>query len=151
MKLNYDNILKEVKRIVRKYIKNDRPVGLAISYFDPRVGAYWVSGGNYIVLNGNIISAMDAWGRTQNEKEALVKVLLTHEYIHSLGYEDEMITRKITSKIIEKEDGKESLEYELSDKGPWEIFPFIVSYPYHSDQRIEIVGNFDSESTDYIM
>ncbi len=151
MKLNYDYIFKEVKRIVRKHVKKDRPVGLAISYFDPGVGAYWVSGGNYIVLNGNLISAMDAWGRGQTEKEALVKVLLTHEYIHSLGYEDEMGTRKMARQIMEKEIGKGSLEYELSDKGPWEVFPFLASYSFNSDGKIQIIGNFDSDDTDYIV
>lgn len=151
MKLNYDSILKDIKKSIRKYLGGDRPVGLAISYFNPAIGAYWASGGNYIVLNGNIISAMNAVGRSQREKEALVRVLLMHEYIHSLGYEDELVTRNLTNNIIGREVGIDSLEFKISSEGPWKVFPFITEYPWKSGNNISVVSNFDSDNTDYIV
>ncbi len=150
MKLNYDNILKEIKKVSKKYIKKDRPVGLAISNFDSRVGAYWISGGNYIVLNGNLLSALDELGVPDTEKEKLVKIILLHEYIHSLGYEDEMATRIITQNITAQEYGKNSLEYRLSSEGPWEVYPEISQYRGKFDSTVKIINNFDTDSTDYI-
>ncbi len=149
--LNYDNILTEVKKIVKKYIKKSRPIGLAFSYFDVSVGAFWVEGGNYITMNANILDAMDKMQKSRLEKEALVKVLLMHEYIHSLGYEDELVTRNITKDIMGREFGTESLEFKLSDDGPWALYPELTSYPGYVSNKINVVTNFDSENTNYIM
>ncbi len=117
--LNYDNILAEVKKIVKKYIMKSHPIGLTNSYFDVSIGAFWVEGGKYITMNANILDAMDKMQKSRLEKEALVKVLLMQEYIHSLGNEDEVVTRNITKDIIGREFGTESLEFKLSDDGPW--------------------------------
>ncbi|MCL5681034.1 MAG: hypothetical protein M1515_03175 [Candidatus Thermoplasmatota archaeon] len=150
MEPDYDRIFTSIKRMVSRNIRKERTVGLALSSFDSQVGAFWVDGGNYITLNRNVVEAMDANQRNLQEKKALVTVLLMHEYIHSLGFGSEIAARDLTAKIIEREMGRESLEYSIAESGPWNVFPFLSEYRGRISERIDIVNRFGSRDTDYI-
>jgi len=147
--IDYNKIMDEVKDLVRKYLNLGRPIGLAISRFRIEVGAYWVLGSNYIVLNQNLVDALNSITIEEREMRDIILVILMHEYLHSLGFQGEEETRQKTREIIGAFYGPESMEYRIAEEGPWGLYPEIKDYPYKIEDSITFQKNFDSESFDY--
>jgi len=145
----------EVKEVVRQKEKRTRAglmLGLQELGATPNVfiGAYYPVSSNIIVMNKTPLR------RIIETNPQLIKPyvfhILLHEYIHSLGFLDEEITRLKTYEISKKHFGEEHIITQLSTNIK-KFFPNLV-YPIHgwiplkNIPPIEIVQGFDKSSTE---
>lgn len=151
IKQDYDDIFSLVKYSVKRVIGKERVgIGLALADLPNVLGAFWEVGGNYIVLNDNIVRAIRIAGKSEQEFNSFVYVILMHEYIHSLGYVDESETRILTAGICAELLPDDHPAHILGNSDPWEIYPFLKMIPRSGDSTIRFVSKFDSDSTSYI-
>jgi len=145
----------EVKEVVRQKEKRTRAglmlglqeLGATLNVF---IGAYYPVSSNIIVMNKTPLR------RIIETNPQLIKPygfhILLHEYIHSLGFLDEEITRLKTYEISKKHFGEEHIITQLSTNIK-KFFPNLV-YPIHgwiplkNIPPIEIVQGFDKSNTE---
>jgi len=145
----------EVKEVVRQKEKRTRAglmlglqeLGATLNVF---IGAYYPVSSNIIVMNKTPLR------RIIETNPQLIKPygfhILLHEYIHSLGFLDEEITRLKTYEISKKHFGEEHIITQLSTNIK-KFFPNLV-YPIHgwippkNMPPIEIVQGFDKSNTE---
>lgn len=151
VELDYDKVFRIVKRDVRKVLGKERAgLGLALSDLPSTLGAYWQVGGNYIVMNESLINAMTGVAKSVTEFNSYIYVILMHEYLHSLGYIDEMDARRTTAYVVRTVLGTEHHAYAMSAGDIWTIYPMLKYVRGGNGQNLRIVGTFDSSSTSYI-
>ena len=155
---NLIEIFEMVKEAVRKSEGRSR-AGLMLglqelgSSLNGFIGAYYPVASNIIVVNQTPIR------RIIETKPQLMKPygfhVLLHEYIHSLGFLDEEITKRKTYEISKKFFGEDHIITKLSTDIR-QFFPNLV-YPIHgwlpADEapRIKLVKGFDwSNTNNYI-
>ncbi len=150
-KMDYDKIFNVVKNTVRFVTGKERSgLGLALSDLPATLGAFWQVGGNYIVMNQVLIDAMTRLTTSTREFNSFVYMILTHEYLHSLGFIDEMEARKMTSEVAVKAFGKNHPAFTMSNGDLWTLYPQLRTLSGGNGQNLKIIGNFDSSSTSYI-
>ncbi|CAC11865.1 hypothetical protein [Thermoplasma acidophilum] len=151
MDVDYDAIFSQIKGYVKTVLKKERAgIGLAIGEFDPKVAAFWQVGGNYIVMNGALIRALE---QRLNDREAIqnyVIVVLMHEYLHSLGYTDEIAARRLTHTILEAVLGGEHMATKISSRDLWEVFPQLYYAQPRYGAPLKIVDRFATRDASYI-
>jgi hypothetical protein len=80
--------------------------------------------------------------------------VLLHEYIHSLGYADEGLTRKTVHEISQELFGEEHVATEMS-QNMGRFIPELSHAPEgwqpEENVAIELIRDFDRSSTEYIM
>ena len=151
IELNYDKIFNIVKKNVKEQLGKERSgLGLALSDLPPTLGAYWQVGGNYIVMNENLVKAMMRISKSVTEFNSYIYVILTHEYIHSLEYIDEMEARKATAEVAKASFGADHFAYRMSAGDLWTLYPMLKYVPGGNGSEFRIVDTFDSSSTSYI-
>lgn len=149
--LNYDRIFSIVKHDVKKYTGKERSgLGLALSDLPSTLGAFWQVGGNYIVMNESLVRAMTRISKSTTEFNSYIYVILTHEYLHSLGYIDEMEARRMTAFVARSSFGTEHHAYTMSSGDLWTLYPMLKYVRGGNGETFRIVGSFDSSSTSYI-
>ncbi len=150
-RMDYDALFMLVKETVRKSLGKERVgIGLALADLPNVLGAFWEVGGNYIVLNENLVRALRVAGKSEEEFNSFVFVILMHEYIHSLGFVDEAETRDLTGKICSSVFPEKHPAFVLGNSDPWEVYPFLKMLPRSGDPSLKFVSKFDSDSTSYI-
>lgn len=151
-KTNYNSIFSLVRKVVKMATGNERVgIGLALADLPPQLGAYWEVGGNFIIMNENLLFALKAAKRPVQEVNSFIFVILMHEYLHSVGYLDENYARDLTSVICANVFSKDHPAYALATADPWKVYPFLMRVPPRGNGTIRIVPNFDTDSTPYIM
>ncbi|MEE8400535.1 MAG: hypothetical protein V3R86_00065 [Candidatus Hydrothermarchaeaceae archaeon] len=151
------DIFELVKDAVWK-TKNTGRAGLSLGLadlsvgWDSWIGAFHQIGSNLIVMNkapirGIYASDLDLY-------KPYVFTVLLHEYIHSLGYVDEALTRTIVYDICRELFGEEHVSTRMSlDMG--HFFPKLTygpeDYQLEETIKIELIRDFDRSSTEYIM
>jgi hypothetical protein len=155
VKRQFIDTFEEVKDIVRISEKKSR-AGLMLGLqelgasYDGFIGAYYPVTSNIIVINKSpLIRIMETNGK-------LIKPygfhVLLHEYIHSLGYLNEQITRQKTYEISKKFFGEKHIATQLCINMK-KFFPNLV-YPVHgwippkNYPPIEIIQGFDKSNTE---
>jgi hypothetical protein len=149
---DYNSIFSLVRKAVKSTLNKERVgLGLALADLPSQLGAFWEVGGNYIVMNRNLLDALKFAHRPIDEINSFVFVILLHEYLHSLGVLDEYNARALTAKICATlfEEGHPA--YEIGTKDPWQVYPFLTQVPSGRGENLRIIGNFDSDSVSYIM
>lgn len=149
---DYDSVFTLVRKAVKSVINKERVgLGLALADLPSQLGAFWEVGGNYIVMNRNLLDALKYARRPSEEINSFVFVILMHEYIHSLGELDEYMAREITAKICATifEEGHPA--FEMATRDPWQVYPFLMQVPNGNGENLRIINNFDSDSVSYIM
>ncbi len=149
---DYDGIFALVKRNVKEVIKKERSgLGLILSDLPNTLGAYWEVSGNYIVMNQNLIYGLKQMGISDVEIKSYIYSILEHEYLHSLGYINEIEDRRMTAYVASMSFDKTHPVYKISTSDPWKLYPFLLRIPGGNGTTFKIVRNFDKESTSYIM
>jgi len=115
------------------------------------VGAYHQMGSNAIVMNRNLMKIVWRATRSKTRRNAYTFMILLHEYLHTLGFEDDGQVREISRKITDAYVGKGHLAGEMA-VGPLDrFFPEIGQFAMFRDNgSFETVRKFDSSSTSYI-
>ena len=149
------NTFEEVKDIVRKSEKRSR-AGLMLglqelgSTLNGFIGAYFPISSNIIILNKTPLR------RIIETNPNLIKPygfhLLLHEYIHSLGFLDEQITRQKTYEISRQHFGDKHIITQLSTNInkylPNLVYPIYGWIPPKNTPLIEIIQGFDKTNTE---
>jgi hypothetical protein len=147
------SIFENVKDVVRKNEGRSR-AGLMLglqelgSSMQGFIGAYYPVNSNIIVMNKTVLRRIIETNPDLLEPYSFH--VLLHEYIHSLGIFDEVMTRSKTYEICRKQFGEEHVITELS-KDMRKFFPSLV-YPVYdwnpkTGTGIELVKGFDVSST----
>ena len=149
------NTFEEVKDVVRKTEKRSR-AGLMLglqelgSTLNGFIGAYFPISSNIIIINKTPLR------RIIETNPNLIKPygfhLLLHEYIHSLGFLDEQITRQKTYEISRKHFGDKHIITQLSTNinkfFPNLVYPINGWIPTKNIPLIEIIQGFDKTNTE---
>ncbi len=146
---DYAAVYRVVRAAVRAVLGTERPgLGLALADLPPQLGAYWQVTGNLIVLNEQLVEALRAHARSPLELNGYVFVVLSHEYLHALGYLDERAVRAVTARVAREAFGPEHYVTRLAEGNLWRIFPFLADVPYGDGQRLTVVRGFDLASSE---
>ncbi|MEM0136761.1 MAG: hypothetical protein QXU18_16290 [Thermoplasmatales archaeon] len=149
---NYNSIFSLVRKAVKSVLGKERVgLGLALADLPSQLGAFWEVGGNYIVMNRNLLDALRLAERPNKEINSFVFVILMHEYLHSLGILDEYKARVLTARICASIFEQGHPAYEIGTKDPWQVYPFLARIPNGNGRNLVIVNNFDSDNVPYIM
>ena len=149
--MDFDNIFSIVKKTVKQVTGKSRAgLGLALSNLPTGLGAFWQVGGNYIVMNEILLDAMRHITKSIREMNSFIYVILTHEYLHSVGYIDEEEARIMTHKVAEAAFGKEHPASVMSAGDLWKQYPILLSLEGGDGSMLKIVSKFDMDSTSYI-
>ena len=149
------NTFEEVKDVVRKTEKRSR-AGLMLglqelgSTLNGFIGAYFPISSNIIIINKTPLR------RIIETNPDLIKPygfhLLLHEYIHSLGFLDEQITRQKTYEISRQHFGDKHIITQLSTNinkfFPNLVYPINGRIPTKNIPLIEIIQGFDKTNTE---
>ena len=149
------NTFEEVKNVVRKSEKRSR-AGLMLglqelgSTLNGFIGAYFPISSNIIILNKTPLR------RIIETNPNLIKPygfhLLLHEYIHSLGFFDEQLTRQKTYEISKRFFGDKHIITQLSTNInkylPNLVYPIYGWIPPKNTPLIEIIQGFDKTNTE---
>lgn len=148
------DIFEIVKEVVWKTIKKSRAgleLGLVEMGNHPQgfLGAYYVSGSNMIVMNETPLKRIQ-----ETDPELLTPYIfsiLLHEYLHSLGFFDEELVRRMTYEICCEIFGNKNIISEIS-RDMRKFFPNFI-YPEGApriDSTLKKVKGFDRSSIRYI-
>ncbi|MCL6003278.1 MAG: hypothetical protein M0Z77_06890 [Thermoplasmatales archaeon] len=149
---DYNSIFSLVRKAVKTFTGKERVgLGLALADLPSQLGAFWEVGGNYIVMNRNLLEALKYANRSKVDVNSYVFVILTHEYLHSLGVLDENMARTITAQICATTFEEGHPAFELGTRDPWQVYPFLAYAPSGKGENLRIISNFDSDSVSYIM
>jgi hypothetical protein len=149
---NYDEIFELLKRVVEAEIGRHR-AGLALVLTDMpnTIGAFHPVGSNSIVLNRALIGAMKVVVKKEKEINSFVFMVLLHEYLHSLGYLDEVKVRKLAHEISRRAFGGDHLTAKMAIGNWLEMYPQLsMVFQKISPNYFERVDKFDSSSMRYI-
>ncbi len=149
--LDFDDIFSIIKASVKKELGMERSgIGLALADLPNSLGAFWEVGGNYLVLNENLLNGFLVSGRPRVEYNSFILVILMHEYLHSLGFIDEGEARRATLFVCSRLFSSEHPAYRLAASDPWELYPFLIGLPRSGKKGMTFVREFDLSSTPYI-
>ncbi len=156
MKKIMPDIFEDIKKLVYKTINRKRAglmLGLAELgvYNGLYIGAYHILASNYIILNKTPLYLLEE--KSDDLIYAYIYHLLLHEYLHTLGIVDERLCIELTYEISKREFGDDHLITILAKGGMKKVFPEIIYAPINfkmsSDQKIELVRDFDRSSACY--
>jgi len=115
------------------------------------IGAFHAFGTNGIVLNRKILKIMAKESESNKEFNLFIFSLLLHEYLHSLGYIDEIQVKELTYRIIKEIFGEDKNIIEIALKTP-KLFlkSSKLSELVFPESEMEIVFNFEDPNQRYI-
>lgn len=148
---NYDELFELVKRVVEGELGVHRAgLTLVLVNMPVTVGAYHPVGANIIVANRTLIDGIRTVTKDPREINAFVFMVLMHEYLHSLGYLDEIGVRKLAEKICRSSFGEDHPTVKLATANWLAMYPALGYLNRPQGQDVEVVRKFDSSSTQYI-
>ena len=138
------DIFSLVKQVVRQSLGQEQ-AGLLVALSDlgaapgQLIGAFYHIAANTIVINKRPLETipLDRWNTY------LFHVLL-HEYLHSLGYQDEMQVQDLVEQITRQHIGVD-VPTDLSS-----FMPYVV-FGEPRNLRIDYISGIDRSNTDYIL
>jgi hypothetical protein len=143
-----------VKRAVEMTL-NKRRVGLILGLTElpSFIGAFHTVGSNFIVMNRTLLKQIIRAYRNRRLVNAYIFHVLLHEYMHSLGYLDERVTRDLTYAISERVFGEDHPATQIARHGIGAVFSN-VRMEYQDPRtevstRVEIVDDFERDNLSY--
>ena len=116
-----------------------------------QVGAYHEMGSNAIVMNRNIVKIVWQSTKSRQRRNAYTFMILLHEYLHTLGFEDDAQVRELSRKITDAYVGKGHIAGEMAVSSLDKFFPEISQFAMFRDNgTFETIRKFDTSSTPYI-
>jgi len=150
---NIGDIFELVKETTYRSI-SQRRAGLTLYLADlpPYIGAMHQIGSNAIIMNRFVLEAVKSIENLKKDANAFIYIILLHEYLHALGYSDELDVRKIAYKVAMDSFGQDHKITEFSKRGLSTILPQILEATEKRSRTLdyEIVKDFDRSSMTYI-
>mgnify|MGYP000094318381 CR=1 FL=1 len=149
---NFGDIFELGREIIYKATKMRRAgLSLYLQDLNQYVLAYHIMGSNAIVINRAVLEAIYSLNKGKEYVNSYIFVVLTHEYLHSLGIYDERLLRSLQYKICKEFFGEDHLTTKMIDKGIFEVFPELTHVKITVKRRkTEIIKDFDRSSITYI-
>jgi hypothetical protein len=117
-----------------------------------RLGAYHQLGTNNIVLNRSLVNIVESVTKSKKLVNAFVYSILTHEYIHALGYISEAEVRSLVHDVSKKCFGENHIVTTLAEKTPWILLKGIpLNRTAMPKQAMELVKDLEKPNQRYII
>jgi len=140
-----------VKKSVQQITGRHRAgLTLYLAELPTNVGAFHPVGSNVIVMNKALLEVVDESPKSKRVKASFVYSILLHEYLHSLGYINEMEARRLALKIARASLGEEHAATRMCSMGPWAFFPEALGKAGTFKWEFEIVKDFDKTPRGYL-
>jgi hypothetical protein len=148
---DFNQAFELVKSAVEEKFKMHRAgLSLILQGLPTKLGAYHVLGSNLIIVNKRILGIIKIH-KSLGEYNSYLFMVLTHEYLHSLGIIDEIQVRKMTYTLLVSLVGEQHIATKMARHQPWDLFPELSLFSDNSfEQKFEIVKNFDKTTQSYI-
>jgi hypothetical protein len=148
----FDEIFELVKKAVDQVLGIHRAgLTLVLGDIPNQVGAYHEMGSNAIVMNRNIVKIVWRSTESRQTRNAYTFMILLHEYLHTLGFEDDAQVRELSRKITDAYIGKGHIASEMAVSSLDKFFPEISQFAMFRDNgTFETIRKFDTSSTPYI-
>jgi hypothetical protein len=136
--------------VEEKFNMHRAGLSLILQGLPTKLGAYHVLGSNLIIVNKRILGIIKIH-KSLEEYNSFLFMVLTHEYLHSLGIIDEIQVRKMTYTLLVSLVGEQHIATKMARHQPWDLFPELSLFNDNSfEQKFEIVKNFDKTTQSYI-
>ncbi|HJR47451.1 MAG TPA: hypothetical protein VJ799_04780 [Nitrososphaeraceae archaeon] len=136
--------------VEEKFNMHRAGLSLILQGLPTKLGAYHVLGSNLIIVNKRILGIIKIH-KSLGEYNSFLFMVLTHEYLHSLGIIDEIQVRKMTYTLLVSLVGEQHIATKMARHQPWDLFPELSLFNDNSfEQKFEIVKNFDKTTQSYI-
>jgi hypothetical protein len=143
----YAEVFEVVKESVRRVLGKERTgLGLALAELPPGLGAYWPVTGNVIVLNEALVRSMRLIARNRGEFNSFLYVILSHEYLHTLGYLSEGSVRPVTAYVARASFGPDHPATRMAQGDLWQMYPELRWARPRTAAGLRLVRDFDAES-----
>jgi hypothetical protein len=148
----FDEVFELVKKAVDHVLGVHRAgLTLVLGDIPNQIGAYHEMGSNAIVMNRNLMKIVWRSTRSRPRRNAYTFMILLHEYLHTLGFEDDAQVRELSRKITDAYVGKGHVAAEMAVSPLDRFFPEINQYVMFRDNgSFETIRKFDTSSTSYI-
>ena len=149
---DFNETFELVKSVVlQKFRMNRAGLSLILQMMPSNLGAYHILGSNVIVMNSYLLAAVKKIAGSDNEYNSYVFMVLTHEYLHSLGIVDENAVRQMTFELCSWMLGNDHAATKMAKEDPSSLYPQLrsmIQTRFSSD--FQLVGNFDKTNQTYI-
>jgi hypothetical protein len=148
---DFNEAFELVKLAVEDKFKMHRAgLSLILQGLPTRLGAYHILGSNVIIVNKRILNIIKIH-KSLSEYNSYLFMVLTHEYLHSLGILDELEVRNMTYSLLSSLVGEYHMATKMARYQPWDLFPELSLFDDNSfEQKFEIIKNFDRTTQTYI-
>jgi hypothetical protein len=148
---DFNQAFELVKLAVEDKFKMHRAgLSLILQGLPTKLGAYHILGSNLVIVNKRILNIIKIH-KSLNEYNSYLFMVLTHEYLHSLGIIDELKVRNMTYSLLASLAGENHMATKMARHQPWDLFPELSLFDDNSfEQKFEIIKNFDRTTQTYI-
>jgi hypothetical protein len=148
---DFNQAFELVKLAVEDKFKMHRAgLSLILQGLPTKLGAYHILGSNLIIVNKRILNIIKIY-KSLDEYNSYLFMVLTHEYLHSLGIIDELEVRNMTYSLLASLAGENHMATKMARHQPWDLFPELSLFDDNSfEQKFEIIKNFDRTTQTYI-
>ena len=149
--VDFNQAFELVKLAVEDKFKMHRAgLSLILQGLPTRLGAYHILGSNVIIVNRRILNIIKIH-KSLSEYNSYLFMVLTHEYLHSLGILSELEVRNMTYNLLSSLVGEHHMATKMARYQPWDLFPELGLFDDNSfEQKFEIIKNFDRTTQTYI-
>lgn len=148
---SFSDVFEVIKKSVLQTTGRHRAgLTLYLAELPTYVGAFHPIGSNVIVMNKALLEVVEKTPRSQTVKASFVYSILLHEYLHSLGYMNEVEARRLALQIARESLGEEHVATRMCSVGPWAFFPEALSKDVSFRGEFEIVRDFDKAHRSYL-
>jgi hypothetical protein len=149
----YGEIWKIVKETVKTVLGKSRvSMMLFLDDLPLSIGAYHSVGTNNIVLNKALTEIAAETAKSRLEVNSFTYSLLTHEYLHALGYLSEDEVRHLVFRVSRTCFGEDHVATRLARTGPWALLSGVrIEGLAPPKSPIEVVKDFECPNKDYIV
>ena len=149
---DFDETFELVKAVVLQKFKLHRAgLSLILQMMPSSLGAYHMLGSNAIVVNTYLLTTLKRIVKSTEEYNSYIFMVLSHEYLHSLGIVDENTVRQMTFELCKWMLGDDHTATKMAKNGPSAIYPELRSLMQSQFGRdFQVVKNFDRSNQTYI-
>lgn len=149
---DFNDSFELVKSVVlQKFGMHRAGLSLILQMMPSNLGAYHMLGSNVIVMNSYLLATVRKVAGSAEEYNSYLFMVLTHEYLHSLGIVDENMVRQMTFELCKWMLGDDSAATRMAKEDPSTVYPELRSTMQSQFSRdFQVVRNFDKTNQTYI-
>lgn len=149
---DFNEAFELVKSVVlQKFRMHRAGLSLILQVMPSNLGAYHMLGSNAIVMNSYLLAAVRKIAGSAEEYNSYLFMVLSHEYLHSLGIVDENTVRQMTFELCNWMLGDDHKATRMAKEDPSMIYPELRSMMQSQFSRdFQVIRNFDKSNQTYI-